>query len=130
MQNYYTTHTRPELLLPVPLHRIRLRSRGYNQASEIAKHISAVCNIRLHRRLLARTRDTRPQTEIGTAKKRLVNLQGAFLVKAPAALENVKSVAIIDDVVTTMATVTAATIALQNAGIAQVEVWCIARASR
>jgi len=130
MRDYYLNHRSPDLLLPIPLHPNRLRERGYNQAIEIAKLAATSCNIPLHRQLLIRDRNTIPQTETGSAKNRLKNLHGAFRVAEVNALQNVKSIAIIDDVVTTMATVIAATKALQSAGIKNVEIWCIARASR
>ena len=130
MRDHYLSQRSPDLLLPIPLHPNRLRERGYNQATEIAKLAASSCNIPLQRQLLIRERNTVPQTETGSARNRLRNLQGAFRVAEVTELQNVKSIAIIDDVVTTMATIIAATKALQSAGVENVEIWCVARASR
>ncbi len=130
MYEYYALNNPPDLLLPVPLHDNRLRARGYNQAAEIAKTISARCGIPISTNLVKKRKDTIPQTEIGDATARLKNLRNAFYVPNVTALRNVKRIAIIDDVVTTMATVMALTDTLRLAGIDTIEVWCIARASR
>ncbi len=130
MQRYYLNSKKPDLILPVPLHRNRLRLRGFNQAIEIAKVVSRLCHIPLSKSAIMKIRDTSPQTEIGTARARKLNLRGAFSVANPAILKNVKSVALIDDVVTTMATVTALSKVLQSHGISRIDVWCLARANR
>lgn len=130
MREYYTRHAAPDLLLPVPLHNNRLRTRGYNQAAEIAKTVSVRCKIPLNTTMVRRTKDTLPQTGIGTASDRLNNLHNAFQAGALTSLKNVKRIAIIDDVVTTMATIMALSDAIRSAGVETVEIWCIARASR
>lgn len=70
MQEHYATHEKPDALLPVPLHSHRLRTRGYNQALEIAKVVAPICKIPLNSSLASRKKDTKPQTETGSAAGR------------------------------------------------------------
>lgn len=129
MKDFYTCHEQPQILLPVPLHRKRLCSRGYNQAVEIAKIASAYCRIPVHRSAVIRIKDTHPQTHLQGVRARQKNLLNAFSVHRQS-LENVKSIAIIDDVVTTMATVSMLSQALKHQGVERIEIWCVARANR
>jgi ComF family protein len=111
------------LLVPVPLHRQRLRSRGYNQALELARalatplHLPLVC-------ALERVRATPPQTALSRAERRQ-NVRRAFALTRAV---NGARVALIDDVMTSGATAEAAAECLQRAGAARVEVWVAARA--
>lgn len=130
MGEYYGTQAKPDLIVPVPLHRNRLRIRGYNQALEIAKVVSSICNIPVSTDLATRSKDTAPQTEVDTAAARRSNMRQAFHVNDGIAGENVKSVAIIDDVVTTMATVSSLAHALRQKQGYVIDIWCVARANR
>lgn len=115
----------PDCLISMPLHRKRLRERGYNQAQLIAQELAIRLNIPL---LPAddfiRTRYTQPQSQQDKATRK-TNVQGAF--RATRVL-NYKHVALIDDVLTTGQTAEEASLALLNNGIKRVDVWCIARA--
>jgi len=115
---------RPQLLIPVPLHPNRYRERGFNQAIEISRHISRNLNIPLAANLCIRQRITPPQTSLDK-KQRKTNLRNAFRLAKPI---NVRHVAIIDDVVTTGATVTELAKILNKAGVKKTEIWCSARA--
>ncbi|MCH8176110.1 MAG: ComF family protein [Proteobacteria bacterium] len=127
---HYANTTAPELLLPVPLHPKRLRQRGFNQALEITRVVSKKCGIPFSRNAIVKMRDTTAQTEMHSANARKQNLKNAFSVANKAILQPVKSVALIDDVVTTMATVSSVSRELRGCGIRHIEVWCLARASR
>lgn len=116
---------RPGLILPVPLHRKRLRQRGYNQALELAAPLARVLGIPIHRDLLWRTRASEAQTELD-AKGRRINVRNAFAVRAYNAWP--AHVAIVDDVMTTGATLSECTRVLKRAGVARVDVWALARA--
>lgn len=129
MNGFYANHKPPQLLVPVPLHNNRLRERGYNQALEISKLVAKSCRLQLDHRAVLRTRDTRPQTDVRGVRARRKNMVDAFTIRANA-LDNVTSIAVIDDVVTTTATVSALTNALKKSGIQEVHIWCVARASR
>ena len=115
---------RPQALLPVPLHRARLRERGYDQALELAKPLARALRLPLLPDALRRTRATVPQSRLdATHRKR--NLRGAFAVAPRARLP--AHVALVDDVMTTGATLHAAAAALRRAGVARVDAWMCAR---
>jgi len=114
----------PGLLLPVPLHPVRLHSRGFNQATEIARQVGRKLDIAVDYRLCRRKRDTQAQSLLSPNARRL-NLRNAFAVCRPPAASHV---AIIDDVMTTGHTSNELARTLKQAGATQVEVWIIARA--
>ncbi|RPE80004.1 ComF family protein [Vulcaniibacterium tengchongense] len=116
---------RPQALLPVPLHRSRLRRRGYDQALELARPLARALELPLRDDLLRRVRATAAQSRLDAAARRR-NLRGAFAVRAGVPLP--AHVAVFDDVMTTGATVHAAARALRRAGVARVDVWVCARA--
>lgn len=130
MQNAYANEEKPQLIIPVPLHRNRIRKRGFNQALEIGKVVSRRCQIALAHSVVCRSRDTSPQTELRSAQARKLNLSNAFVVSDKAALRNSSFVVLLDDVVTTMATANAISKVLRHQGIRRIDVWCLARASR
>lgn len=115
----------PQLLIPVPLHRSRLRQRGYDQALELAKALARECRLPLCRDRLVRRRATQAQTELG-ADARQLNVRGAFSLRPGVALP--AHVALVDDVMTTGATVGECALVLREAGVARVDVWTVARA--
>ncbi|KGM53367.1 competence protein ComF [Lysobacter daejeonensis GH1-9] len=115
----------PEALVPVPLHRRRLRERGYNQAREIAAPLARQLGVPLRDGLLQRIRHTRPQSRLD-AEGRQGNLDDAFAVVARGPLP--AHVALVDDVMTTGATLHAAAWALREAGVRRVDAWVCARA--
>jgi ComF family protein len=117
--------TRPAALLPVPLHRQRLRERGYNQAAELARELSHCFGLPRDARVLVRTRPTRAQTDLD-ARARRRNVRGAFTVREGAALP--AHVAVVDDVCTTGATLAECARVLFRAGVERVDVWVLARA--
>lgn len=118
---------RPDLLIPIPLHRTRLRERGYNQTLELARPLAQALGVPLRADALVRTRATPPQTGLdATARRR--NLRGAFAVAPNATLP--AHVVVFDDVMTTGATLREAALTLRRAGVARVDVWALARASR
>ena len=114
-----------ELLVPVPLGRRRLSDRGYNQAAVLAAALSARTGIPVREGLLVRTRDTRTQTALGPAE-RWANVAGAFRATAPLAGTRV---ALVDDVLTTGATLAACAAALAASGALAVGALTFARAA-
>ena len=115
----------PQALIPVPLHRKRERQRGFNQAHELARQLAGRRSVPLLSRCLLRRRATTPQAEL-PAKRRRANLGRAFAVRSGAALP--AHVALIDDVMTTGATVHHCAATLKRGGVERVDVWVIARA--
>lgn len=117
---------RPDALVPVPLHRTRLRSRGYDQALELARPLARTLALPLRTDLLRRRRNTTAQSSLQAAD-RLSNLAGAFAATGAGATP--LHVALVDDVMTTGATLHAAAGALRRAGAARVDAWICARAT-
>lgn len=115
------TLARPQALVPVSLHRQRLRQRGYDQALELARPLARALALPCLP-VLQRRRATLPQSELH-ASARARNLRGAFAVigEVPAHL------VLIDDVMTTGATLYAAARALRRAGAERVDAWVCAR---
>ncbi len=114
---------RPELILPMPLYRTRLAERGFNQAAEIAKRLALAGGLPLSLKLLTKLRDTAPQASLPW-KDRQANVKGAFDCSAELAG---KPVAIVDDVMTTGATLNEAAKVLKEHGAGEVAVWVVAR---
>lgn len=114
----------PQALVPLPLHRSRLRRRGYDQALELARPLARALQLPLRDDLLLRRRATAPQSTLDGDDRRR-NVRDAFAARVGAALP--AHVAVIDDVMTTGATARAAATALQRAGVARVDVWVCAR---
>jgi ComF family protein len=117
---------RPEVLLPVPLHRTRLLQRGYNQAQEIAQLLSSELDIPLDSRALARERATAVQSGL-SARQRAGNVSQAF---SYSTRRDYRHVAVVDDIVTTGSTASEITRVLHLAGIEYVEIWALARVYR
>jgi ComF family protein len=114
--------SKPQALIPIPLHCKRLRQRGFNQAMELARFWGSECGIAVQTQALIRQRQTAVQSSLN-AIQRAENVRGAFEARGPMA----SHVALIDDVFTTGATCMAAAEALYAAGAHRVDVWCLAR---
>ena len=115
----------PGALVPVPLHRSRLRSRGYDQALELSRALARGLRLPLRANALRRRRATHAQTELG-AIERKHNVRGAFWLQPGAVLP--AHVALVDDVMTTGATLAECARVLLAAGVQRVDAWAIARA--
>jgi ComF family protein len=112
-----------DVLVVPPLARSRLRSRGFNQALELARVVGAARNIFVDPWAVGRIRDTTPQPGLGR-RERSANLRGAFRAANTCRGAHV---AIVDDVMTTGATAEAMAHALKHAGAASVSAWIVAR---
>ena len=115
-----------DCVVPVPLHKVRERDRGFNQSRLLAREaLPAFPNARLDESLW-RIRPTRVQSRLTAAAERHANVAGAFAVKGDGLAG--KTVLLIDDVVTTGGTVTECALALRRAGVAWVDVFAAALA--
>ena len=124
MADAFASLERPEVLVPIPLHVRRLRSRGYDQALELARPLARALDLPLRTRWLVRRRATAPQSERDAMARRR-NMRNAFAVREGACVA--AHVALIDDVMTTGATLRAAAHALRRAGALRVDAWVCAR---
>ena len=118
-----------DLIIPMPLSIERLQSRGFNQAWELASALTrqSACSATPDARLLWRIRHTRPQTEL-PRESRLVNLQGAFLVDPlRAAVLAGRRIMLVDDVMTSGASLFTAAQVLRLAGAAHITALAFAR---
>jgi len=114
-----TSASSVDCVVPVPLSKARLRERGYNQAVEIARHLRG----RLAIDSCSRERDAPPQAGLDREARRR-NVRGAFRCNRSFAGERV---AVVDDVMTTGATLDALARALKDAGAASVVNWVVCR---
>jgi len=102
-----------DVIVPVPLHRKRLRERGYNQAALLAREVGEWLGVSVDTNGLARTGYTGPQARTATREERKANVAGAFAARRDY---NGLSVAVVDDVTTTRSTLEACAAALREAG--------------
>jgi ComF family protein len=121
-----STAPQPDLLLPMPLHPSRLKERGFNQALEIARPLARWLDLPLAADGCRRIRDTPSQAGMKW-KERQRNVRGAFVCELEL---KGKSVAIVDDVMTTGATLNEISRVLKARGAAEVSAWVVARTPR
>lgn len=116
----------PDLVLPVPLHKERLAGRGYNQARLLATALARHLRLPLAPELLIRCKNTVPQTGAGRAFRQS-NLRGAFLARGRV---QGRHILLVDDTMTTGATLSEATRCLLQAGAARVDAAVVSRTAR
>jgi ComF family protein len=114
-----------DALIPVPLHRVRLRERGYNQSAILARSIAANTKWPVWSDVLFRTRYTQPQVKM-SHHRRLKNVMDAFAVKAPDRVRNTHIV-LVDDVLTTGSTLNECARTLRIAGAKRIDCLTIVR---
>lgn len=114
------------IMTAVPLHARRLRERGFNQADLIARAISEAYAMPYDSRLLTRTLNTPAQAHTHERTERLQNMHNAFICARPSAILG-KTVIIVDDVMTTGATLEACAHALKEAGARKVIACVVAK---
>ena len=115
-----------DMIAPLPLHSARLAERGFNQAAEIAKVLARLRGVKLELELGRRVRNTAPQTELPW-RERAANMHAAFACERDL---SGLGVAVVDDVMTTGATLDEFARALKSCGAARVENWVVARTPR
>ena len=114
-----------DLVLPMPLSRERLAERGYNQAWELARRVARRHRLKANALALQRPLHRDPQAGLDRAERRR-NLRGVFAVPQPRQVAG-SHVALVDDVMTTGATLAEAAQALLDAGAASIQAWVLAR---
>jgi ComF family protein len=118
-----------DLIVPVPLHRLRLWRRRYNQAAELARALARRTAKPIAVRALERSRPTESQGAMASAGSRRRNVRGAFRVAEPALVAG-RNILIVDDVLTTGATAEACAQALKRAGAKTVQILALARVAK
>lgn len=113
----------PDALIPVPLHKARLKQRGFNQANLIAESVGRLLGIPVDSRIISREKATISQTDLDR-HLREKNVHNAFAVSVK---ERYDAIAVIDDVITSGATIGAACSALRLNGYTQISAWAVAR---
>lgn len=114
---------KPDLIIPMPLHPQRLQERGFNQSLEMARIVAKNLEVKLDQNICQRIKLSPPQASL-PLKQRVKNMKGAFTCTQP--LDGV-NIAVIDDVMTTGASLNALAKTLKQAGASRVECWVIAR---
>ncbi len=114
-----------DLIVPIPLSRSHKRMRGYNQAAAISRNVARLLNIQHSTSAVKRIKETESQISLDI-NKRLTNLMDAFYA-IPATL-NKRNILVIDDVITTGATMQNCALALQKAGAGSIYCVSVARA--
>jgi ComF family protein len=113
----------PDFILPMPLHPSKLRERGFNQASEIARRVSKKAGVALLPLPCRRIKDAPSQTGLPW-KEREKNIRGAFACEADL---TGRRIAVLDDVMTTGATMNELAKVLRKCGASSVSAWVVAR---
>jgi ComF family protein len=126
MAEKVAAHARPDLLLPMPLAPARLSDRGFNQAAELARCLCVPLDLPVSLEAAVRTRETAPQASL-PLDERARNIRGAFSAQPGVAGLRV---AVVDDVLTTGATLNELAKALRRAGAREVTGWVLARTPR
>lgn len=113
----------PHVIIPMPLHDTRVRERGFNQSLELAKELARHLALPYLASAAKRIRASKPQSLHQSVEARRANVENIFSVASFAH----QYVVIVDDVITSGATVSALTKTLLGAGVKRVDVWCVAR---
>ena len=114
-----------QIIVPVPLHKKRLRKRTYNQAELVAKKVTRHFNLPMRADVLKRIKNTDPQTEISDRQARRENVKNAFACAKPEAVKG-KTIILVDDVATTGATLNECARALRQSGARSVIAFVVA----
>ena len=120
------TFPKIDYIIPVPLHKVKKRSRGFNQAELLTKEISRNCNFTHLPKVMLRNRFTTTQTQLGRIERHK-NVSAAFDLRKAKIIQG-KNILLVDDVFTTGATVNSISNVLKSNGVSRIIVLTIARA--
>ncbi len=123
----HLANMRPMTIVPVPIHPVKIRQRGYNQAAVIAKRLSKILSWPYAPRLIWRKKNTRPQFELDV-QERLENVKDAFARYPFAKIDPETHYLMVDDIVTTGATFLSCHNMLRHMGAKKLTALAIARA--
>ena len=114
-----------DVIVPVPLHNMRLKQRGYNQSDFIARGMSKYLDVPIDTTSVIRCKNTKSQTTKGKYD-RILDMKDAFKVVRPSEMEN-KRILVVDDIITTGATITSCAKTIKNSCRCNVSVCAIAK---
>jgi len=114
------------VIIPIPLHKKRLRERGFNQAEEIAKILGSYLGLSIQNKVLIKTLDTKHQTSLANKDERLKNVSGSLAISGDANLKG-KNILLVDDVYTTGATMNEAIKVLRRSGTKEIFAFVVAK---
>lgn len=117
-----SNYVQPQCLIPVPMHRMRLKTRGFNQAVVLARFLAKKLKLPCDSSSCVKIINTSPQAELGGEQRRK-NLRNAFACPPLP----YKHIALIDDLLTTGSTAHELAYTLKNSGVERVDIWCCAR---
>jgi ComF family protein len=125
IKTYYHTNKLvfPQAIIPIPIHNLKLKQRGFNQTIEIARILAKNLNLKLEANIISKFKNTVAQATLDR-QQRISNLEHSFCLNNKL---KYSSVAIVDDVVTTGATVHTVARLLNNIGIENISLWAVAR---
>ncbi len=126
---HYAGIQTPDALLAIPLYYARLASRGYNQSLVLAQTIARLTHIPLMVGGLVKSHATPAQTSLSSAAARSRNLRSSFCVDWQIRAQLMESVVVVDDVMTTGATLNEVAKTLRRGGVKTVMCFCVARAN-
>jgi len=115
-----------DVVVPLPIHRRKLRERGFNQSELVARAVSEAAGRPVLTDALAKVRPSRAQMKLKTPRERERNIRGVFRVASPEAVRD-KNILLVDDVITTGATLEEAARVLRAAGAKRVFGFVLAR---
>ncbi|MDR2939103.1 MAG: ComF family protein [Clostridiales bacterium] len=130
MADYYNKYIKLDIdfIAPVPIHKNKLKSRGFNQAAVLGSEFSKIMNIPFISDLIIRSQDTKPQSGLSKLSRRN-NVEGAFTFNKKY-LVNYKKVLIIDDIYTTGSTLNSCAKVLTDNGAIGVYGFCFSKTSQ
>lgn len=115
---------KPETIVPVPLHKARIRERGYNQCQIIAEYFSAYSSVSVTNDVLIRVKNTKPQSRLSTTE-RSGNIQQAFRMTGVGVDKIKEPIVLLDDVIHTGSTVRSCIDTLKSAGLREIIVFAV-----
>lgn len=115
------------LLVPIPLHKNRLRARGFNQAEIISDVLSKHLNLPMEKNLLERVRDTKSQIKMRSAREREENVKGSIRIREGRGLPQYQNLVLVDDVYTSGSTMEEAMRVLRRSGVKNITAFVIAK---
>jgi len=122
----HSFYSEADFIIPVPINIVRRIKRGYNQTELLANEISLETNIPVLNGVLFRTKITKPQFKLSKFERR-ENIRNSFFVQNNSSVIKGKTILLVDDIVTTSATVSSCSLVLKTAGARKVYVLTLAR---